>query len=201
MKVLCACEESQIVTTAFRELGHEAYSCDILSTSGKHPEWHFQCDVRDLLQEAWDMIIAFPPCTFISNAGARHLYKGGILNQERYAKGLEAKAFFMLFYDHWCPKIAIENPVSSKIYALPPHTQEIQPYQYGHPTTKRTRLWLKGLPNLEPTCIVTPTQNCHAAGTWFSVGGKKRQQNRAKTFKGVAKAMSMQWGGDIRGKT
>lgn len=201
MKVLCACEESQVVTMAFRELGHESYSCDLLSTSGPRPDLHFQCDVRELLQEQWDMIIAFPPCTFLSNAGASHLYKGGVLNHERYANGLEAKEFFMLFYDHPCPKIAIENPVPSKIYELPQHTQEIQPWQFGHPVKKKTRLWLKGLPPLVPTSIVQPLCSCHEAGTWFMTGGKDRQRNRAKTFTGVGKAMAMQWGGDIRGKT
>lgn len=193
MKVLVACEESQAVTKELRKLGHEAYSCDILPCSGGHPEWHLQTDVTELLKMKWDMIIAFPPCTYLSNAGARHLFPKGKLNEERYKKGLAAKEFFMKFYNCNCPRVAIENPVSSKIYEMPKHTQEIQPYQYGHPVTKKTRLWLKGLPNLKPTNIVEPKQNCHDANTWFSKGGKERQINRSKTFKGIAKAMAEQW--------
>lgn len=194
MKILCACEESQAVTTAFRNLGHEAYSCDILETSGNHPEWHKQTDVRNLLNEEWDMIIAFPPCTYLSAAGAKHLYPNGILNQERYQKGLKAKEFFMLFYNHPCERIAVENPVSLKIFNLPPYTQQIQPFEFGHPVTKKTRLWLKGLPPLKPTNIVVPVHNCHEPGTWFMKGGKDRQRNRSKTFPGIARAMAEQWG-------
>ena len=195
MRVLVACEESQAVTKELRKLGHEAYSCDILPCSGGHPEWHLQLDAIELLKMKWDMIIAFPPCTYLSNAGARHLYKGGQLNEERYKKGLEAKEFFMQFYNADCEKIAIENPVSSKIYEMPIHTQEVQPYQFGHPVTKKTRLWLKGLPLLQPTNIVEPKTNCHEANNWFSKGGKERQKNRAKTFEGIAKAMAEQWCG------
>lgn len=197
MKILVACEESQRVTTQLRLLGHEAYSCDIEPCSGNHPEWHLQQDVSPLLKEQWDMIIAFPPCTFLSNAGARHLYKGGQLNKERYEKGMKAKEFFMSFFDADCPRIAIENPVSSLIYKMPKHTQEIQPWQFGHPVQKKTRLWLKGLNPLEPTNIVEPIHNCHEANNWFSKGGKERQKNRAKTFPGVAEAMALQWAGKV----
>lgn len=143
----------------------------------------------------WDMILAFPPCTYLSNAGAKHLFRGGQLNQERYQKGIEAKAFFMAFLEADCPHIAVENPVSSRIYKMPPHSQEIQPWQFGHHVQKKTRLWLKGLPKLEPTEIVEPKESCHDAGTWFNVGGKDRQKNRAKTFPGVARAMAEQWAG------
>ena len=193
MKILVACEESQAVTIELRKLGHEAYSCDLLECSGGHPEWHLHCDAIELLKIKWDMIIAFPPCTYLSNAGARHLYKDGVLNEERYKKGLEAKDFFMKFYNADCPRIAIENPVSSKIFNIPQCTQEIQPYQFGHPVTKKTRLWLKGLPLLKPTNIVKPETTCHSSDNWFSKGGKERQKNRAKTFPGVAKAMAEQW--------
>lgn len=193
MKVLVACEESQAVTIELRKLGHEAYSCDIIPCSGEHPEWHLQQDVIPLLKEHWDIIIAFPPCTYLSNAGARHLFKGGKLNQERYEKGLLAKEFFLKILNANCPRIAVENPVSSKIFNMPLHTQEIQPWQFGHPVTKKTRLWLKGLPKLKPTDIVQPVQNCHEAGTWFMKGGKDRQRNRSKTFSGIARAMAQQW--------
>lgn len=159
MKILVACEESQAVTKELRALGHEAFSCDIIPCSGGHDEWHIMQDVLPLLNgcchfktldglehyiEKWDMIIAFPPCTYLSNAGARHLYKGGILNIERYEKGMKAKDFFMKFWNAPCERIAIENPTPSKIYELPPKTQVIQPWQFGHPFTKRTQLWLKG---------------------------------------------------------
>ena len=193
VKILVACEESQAVTIELRKLGHEAYSCDILDCSGGHPEWHLKQDIVPLLEEEWDMIIAFPPCTYLSNAGASHLWKGHKLNEERYEKGLQAKEFFMKIYNCKCPKIAIENPISSKIYDMPKHTQEIQPYMFGHNVQKKTRLWLKGLPELIPTDIVEPIQSCHDAHTWFSKGGKDRQKNRAKTFPGIAKAMAEQW--------
>ena len=202
MKVLCACEESQAVTIELRKLGHEAYSCDILECSGGHPEWHIQGDVVPLLKERWDMIIAFPPCTYLSNAGACRLYPHkGQLDMERYQKGLEGKAFFMQFYNAGCPKIAIENPVSSTVFQMPKHTQEIQPYQFGHPYTKKTRLWLKGLPPLKPTDEVKPIGPYCPAGTGrkdrSKYGSAKRGEdakNRSKTFTGIAKAMAEQWG-------
>ena len=193
MKILVACEESQRVCIELRKLGHEAYSCDILPCSGGHPEWHLQQDVRPLLNEKWDMIIAFPPCTYLSNAGARHLFPGGKLNEERYKKGLLAKELFMSIYNADCPKIAIENPTPSKIYELPEKTQVIQPWQFGHPYSKRTQLWLKGLPKLIPTNIVEVESSCREAGNWFNKGGKDRQINRSKTFPGIAKAMADQW--------
>lgn len=146
MRVLVACEESQVVTIALRKLGHEAYSCDIEPCSGGYSEWHLQVDALELLKMKWDMILAFPPCTYLSNAGARHLFKGGILNEERYQKGLEAKAFFLAFLNADCPKIAVENPVSSKIYEMPLHTQEIQPWQFGHPVQKKNEIMAQGTP-------------------------------------------------------
>lgn len=212
MKVLVACEESQRVFIEFRKLGHEAYSCDIQECSGNHPEWHIIQDVLHLLNGncsfstcdgiehtingKWDLLICHPPCQFITNAGARHLYRGGKLNIERYKKGLKAKDFFMKFYNADCQKIAIENPIPSKIYGLPQYSQTIQPYEFGHPFSKKTCLWLKGLPLLQPTKIIPKSeiQSTKIAGNWFNKGGKDRQKNRAKTFEGIAQAMAEQWG-------
>lgn len=203
MKVLIACEESQTVTNEFRAFGHEAYSCDILPCSGDHPEWHLQQDVVSLLKEEWDMIIAFPPCTYMSNAGACRMYHPkGVLDEKRFEKAMEAKEFFMLFYNSDCEKIAIENPVPLKIVGLPEYSQIIQPYFFGDPYTKKTLLWLKGLPLLKPTNIVNPIAPYIPSGTSRKLGGKylgaaKRgndKVNRSKTFGGIAKAMATQWG-------
>lgn len=210
MKILIACEESQAVCKEMRRLGHECYSCDIIECSGGHPEWHIMQDVIPLLNgnckfktmdgvehtisEKWDMIIAHPPCTYLSNAGARFLYPKGILNEERLRKGIMAKDFFMAFYYANCEKIAIENPVPSSVYMMPKYSQAIQPYQFGHPFKKKTCLWLKGLPSLSPTNIVETPQSTKNAN-WFNKGGKDRQRNRAKTFPGIARAMAEQWAG------
>lgn len=206
MKVLVACEESQRVCTEFRKLGHEAYSCDIEPCSGGHPEWHIHDDVLPLLNGNCDfktvngdMIIAHPPCTYLSNAGARFLYPKGVLNEDRLKLGLEAKVFFMKIYNADCEKIAIENPIPSKVYGLPKYTQTIQPYEFGHPYQKKTCLWLKGLKPLQPTDVLTKEkrQSTKIAGNWFNKGGKERQKNRAKTFPGIAKAMAEQWGKEL----
>lgn len=141
-------------------------------------------------------MICHPPCTYFSNAGARFLYSNHQLNQERYKKGLKAKEFFMQLFNAKCKHIAIENPTPSKIYNLPIKTQTIQPYEYGHPFSKRTNLWLKNLPNLCPTNIIPKEkiQSTKIPGNWFNKGGKDRQKNRAKTFPGIAQAMADQWG-------
>ena len=210
INILVACEESQRVCEAFRKLGGKAYSCDIMECSGGHPEWHIMQDVIPLLNGKcsfktmdgiehsidgkWDLIIAHPPCTYLSNAGARFLYPKGVLNEERLAKGMIAKDFFMHFYNADCDRIAIENPIPSKVYGLPPYTQTIQPWMFGHPVQKKTCLWLKGLPKLQPTNVVEERQSTKIPGNWFNSGGKERQKNRAKTFPGIAKAMAEQWG-------
>ena len=192
---LIACEESQAVTKEMRALGIEAYSCDIEPPSGGHPEWHIQGDVTPLLGQEWDMIIAFPPCTYLTNAGAKHYYGKKAKNvEERKRKGYAARDFFMLFIDAPCEKIAVENPYPLKMFGLPTPTQIIQPFEYGHPVRKRTCLWLKGLPLLIPTDIKSERQSTKIAGNWFNKGGKERQKNRSKTFPGIAKAMAEQWG-------
>lgn len=218
MNVLVACEESQAVCKAFRDLGHDAYSCDVLECSGGHPEWHIQGDALLLINGncsfftsdgewhqidgKWDILIAHPPCTFLSNAGARHLWKGHQLNKERYENGLVAKSFFMAILNADCAHIAVENPIPSKVFELPKYTQIIQPYEHGHPYSKRTCLWLKGLPQLKPTGLVKPVATWCPSGSYSHKHGEKhrgmfttdRARQRSKTFSGIARAMASQWG-------
>jgi len=198
MKILLACEESQAVTKAFRALGHEAYSCDILPCSGGYPEWHIQKDVVEVLKQDWDMIIAFPPCTHLASSGAAWF-------EAKRADGRQQKAidFFMIFANHPCEKIAIENPVGvmSSNYKKP--NQIIQPWQFGDPYSKRTCLWLKGLPNLVPTEIVQPGEmvtfeSGRTMPKWYADAWRltplERSKARSKTFPGIAAAMATQWG-------
>ena len=194
MKVLVACEYSGIVRDAFAAKGHDAWSCDILPTES--PGNHFQGDVLEHLDKGWDLMIAHPPCTYLSNAGARYLYPKGKLNKDRYKLGLKAKEFFMQLYNAPINKICVENPISSRIFALPKYTQTIQPYEYGHPVQKKTCLWLKNLPELKPTNIIYKRQSTKIPGNWFNKGGKDRQKNRSKFFVGFAQAMADQWGSD-----
>lgn len=186
MKVLVACEESQEVCKAFRELGHEAYSCDIQPCSGGHPEWHIQCDAIELLKIKWDLIIAHPPCTDLSSSGARWF-------KEKQKDGRQQRSieFFMEFTNANCPRVAIENPVGimSTIWRKP--DQIIQPWQFGHGETKATCLWLKGLTPLKPTNIVDGREQ----RVWKMPPGKDRAKLRSKTYPGIAKAMAEQWGG------
>jgi len=192
VKVLIACEMSGRVRDAFTALGHDAWSCDILPTMS--PGQHIQADVTKVLDWDWDLMIAHPPCTYLSNAGARHLYPKGILNPDRLQKGLSAKELFMALFNAPIPKICVENPTPSKVFELPPYAQTIQPWEFGHPFSKRTCLWLKGLPPLMPTDIVGKTESTKVAGNWFNKGGKERQINRSVTFQGIADAMAQQWG-------
>lgn len=220
MRVLVACEESQAVCTAFRALGHEAYSCDIQEPSGGHPEWHILGDALKTIEGGqvttmdgqvhdvgrWDLLIAHPPCTYLSNAGARHLWKGHQLQADRVMLGIRARDFFMRFWLAPVPRIAVENPVPSRVFAMPPYTQTIQPYEYGHPYSKKTCLWLKNLPPLKPTDVVTPEATWCPSGSYShkheaqhrGMFTTDRARNRAKTFPGIALAMAAQWGGDIR---
>ena len=189
MRVLIACEESQAVTIELRRIGHEAYSCDIIPCSGGHPEWHIQQDVIPLLTQKWDMILAFPPCTHLAVSGAKWF-------AAKRADGRQQNAidFFMQFANSDCPRIAIENPVGimSTVWRKP--DQIIQPWQFGHGETKRTCLWLKGLPPLVPTNIVDGREQ----RIWKMPPSEDRAKNRAKTFPGIARAMAEQWSGDIR---
>lgn len=216
MKILIACEESQTVCKAFRAKGHEAYSCDLLEPSGGHPEWHILGDALKALEGGqvttmddavhdvgqWDMLIAHPPCTFLSNAGARHLYKNHELQADRVKMGILGRDLFMRFWWSKIPKICVENPVPSRVFALPQYTEIIELYQYGHPYTKKTCLWLKGLPMLQPTDSVAPVATWCPSGSYSHKHSEKhkgmfttdRARNRAKTFPGIAKAMAEQWG-------
>ena len=223
MKVLVACEESQAVCKAFREKGHEAYSCDIQECSGGHPEWHIQGDVLDIINpnkytekihfytndgtyhcfdEKWDLIIAHPPCTYMSKAGARWMFpKAGKVSQERLALAMEAKRFFFEMLNADCERICVENPRPLKIVGLPIPTQVVQPYQFGHPYSKATCLWLKGLEPLKPTDLLTEFKPFLPSNTGaFSRGGGGSRgvahdsKTASKTFEGIAKAMAEQWG-------
>lgn len=204
LRVLIACEESQAVCKAFRELGHEAYSCDIQDCSGGHPEWHFKQDVLPLLHEHWDLIIAHPPCTYLTVTGNRWF------NVERYGDAAiqrakdreEAAAFFMEFVNAPCEHIAIENPIGVMSSRYRKADQTIQPYQFGDPHRKSTCLWLKGLPKLEPTKIVEPEIVVYKNGKgtdspWhmdsMKLPKEERSRFRSKTFPGIAKAMAEQW--------
>lgn len=216
MKVLIACEESQTVCKAFRQKGHDAFSCDIQEPSGGHPEWHILGDAVKAIEGGqiltmdgvshdigtWDLLIAHPPCTYISNAGARHLWKDHQLQADRVTKGILGRDLFMRFLLSDIQRICVENPIPSKVFALPEYTQIIQPYEFGHPYTKRTCLWLKNLQKLKPTNVVHPVATWCPSGSYSHEHGechkgmftKDRAKNRAKTFPGIAKAMAEQWG-------
>ena len=208
MKVLVACEESQRVCTEFRKLGHEAYSCDIEPCSGGHPEWHLQCDVTQILKLKWDLIIAHPPCTYLTVTGNRWF------NVERYGEKAiqrlkdreEAVKFFMCFANADCDRIAIENPIGCMSTAYKKPTQIIHPFMFGDPARKATCLWLKGLEPLKPTNIVEPEiiHYKNGKGTdnpWhmetIKLPPHERAKERSKTFPGVARAMAEQWGYNI----
>ena len=220
MKVLIACEESQAVCKAFRERGHEAYSCDIIECSGGHPEWHIKQDVLPLLNGAkhkdkdvlwlfetedgtvhelpykWDMIIAFPPCTHLAVSGARWFTQGYKPIELQY----DARDFFMRFANADCEKIAIENPIGRMSTYWRKPDQIINPWQFGHTTNKKTCLWLKNIPLLQPTNIVSVEERTNEIwlskfdGKSIGWGTDECRKMRSKTFPGIAKAMSEQWG-------
>lgn len=220
MRILVACEESQAVTKELRRLGHEAYSCDIQECSGGCPEYHLQVDALQLLKMKWDMIIAFPPCTHLAVSGASWFEE-----KRKDGRQREAIEFFCQFLYADCEKIAVENPVNiisgdyvrewfpdlADKYHLPiKPTQHIQPYYFGNEARKNTCLWLKGLPKLKPTKIVSmgtimPGGESLEAGAYYcrDENGKILAWNdprtaiiRSKTFPGIAKAMAEQWAGD-----
>ena len=216
MKVLIACEESQTVCKAFREKGHEAYSCDIQEPSGGNPEWHILGDALKAIEGGqvttmdgqahdvgrWDLLIAHPPCTYLSKAGGNRLRIDGFIQQDRYEKGQKAAEFFLKFLNADIPRIAVENPVPLKIFGLPPYSQIIQPYMFGDEYLKMTCLWLKHLPPLFATDVVVPTKKWVSASDHRAIkrndawarSGRRSQKERSKTFPGIAAAMAEQWG-------
>jgi len=221
MNVLVVCEESQRVASAFRELGHNAFSCDIIDCSGGHPEWHIKHDCIPLLNGRctfqtcdgkmytllgpWDLIIAHPPCTFLTNTGNRwfDVEKYGEAAIQREKDREEAIKFFMTIANCDCKRIAIENPIGVMSTRFRKPNQIIHPYMFGDPERKATCLWLKNLPNLEPTNIVEPNiiHYKNGKGTdspWhvntMSLPKEERTKERSKTFPGIAKAIAEQWG-------
>ena len=214
MRILIACEESQVVCKAFRDKGHEAFSCDVLETSGDHPEWHINDDVRFHIHRDWDMIIAHPSCQYLTNSGVRWLYNSDkMLIVDRWIKLMNAMIFFNLFKGS-APKVCIENPIPHKwakkgfnfnlkdeVFrrfgldnnaGIGDYTQIIQPWQFGHTTKKATCLWLKGLPALSPTNIIE--KHKRTADIHEEPPGKDRTKNRSRAFTGIAHAMASQWG-------
>lgn len=203
LQVLIACEESQVVCKAFRDLGHIAYSCDLVPCSGGHPEWHFQADALFMINSrSWDLVIAHPPCTYLTKCGAVRLFPGGVLDTSRYCKLLDARSFFLDIYTSGVKHLCIENPVPLHIANLPEASQYIQPYMFGEPYSKATYLWLRGLPILMATDYrldYKPWVN----GTYQGKSVKSARL-RSRTFSGVAAAMADQWsryllGGAARG--
>ena len=220
MKVLIACEESQTVCKAFRERGHKAYSCDIQEPSGGHPEWHIcgdvlpllngNCDVTTMdgvkrrIEGKWDLIIAHPPCTYLTLAGNKWFkpeFADRFPNRQKQRK--EAVDFFMAIANADCDRIAIENPVGVMSSQWRKPDQYIEPYMFGDPEKKKTGLWLKGLPLLKPTSIVEPVIiHCKSGANeprWhmetMKLPPNERAKARSKTFPGIAAAMAEQWGG------
>ncbi len=200
MRVLVACEYSGRVRDAFARRGHEAWSCDLepSETSGLH----YRGDVFDILHsQSWDLMIAHPPCTYLSKAGARWLHGGGTINKERAKRGKEAAKFFISLLSADISCIAIENPTPLKYFGLPQHTQVVQPYEYGEGYSKRTLLWLRGLPPLVPTDIrmdFVPFMPSNTGGFSRGQGGGRGVAHDAttasRTFQGIADAMAEQWG-------
>ena len=211
MKILVACEESQAITKEFRALGHEAYSCDILPCTGGHPEWHLEGDVFEFIDQGWDLMVAHPPCTFLSVSGARHLYnKDGTANRERYENQYKALEFVKKLMDADIPRIAIENPVSVISTKIRKPDQIVQPWMFGDSASKTTCLWLKNLPKLVATNVVDKgdfkewidkkSGKVKRQATWYydalinAKSPEERRSLRSKTFKGIAQAIASQWG-------
>lgn len=199
MRVLIACEFSGVVREAFRKLGHDAWSCDLLPTEQHPVDRHYIGDVLDILDDRWDLMIAHPPCTYLANSGVQHLHK----DKSRWDKMYQAAKFFNRLLDADIPKKCIENPVPHGYAKLPKYTQIINPYQFGHTVQKKTCLWLVGLPKLLPTQIVDKGERYIGkdgksnGSKWYQLPPTTdRWKHRSRTFKGIANAMAEQWGAD-----
>lgn len=193
MKVLVACEFSGVVRDAFIAMGHDAVSCDVLPTAQPGP--HVEGDVRDILDAGWDLMIAHPPCTYLANSGVRWLYGGGgqVRDDARWSKMRDGAGFFLAMLNAPIPRIAVENPImhghARAIVGRGPD-QTIQPWQHGHGETKATCLWLKGLPLLQPTNVVSG----RSPRVHFAAPSPERWKERSVTLAGIAAAMAAQWG-------
>lgn len=232
MNVLIACEESQRVCEAFRNKGHNAFSCDIIDCGGGHPEWHIKADCLKVINPTdngdhsidyrigivfltqdgkmhevpkWDLIIAHPPCTYLTVTGNRWFNEEKYGDKARERKKLreEAVEFFMALANAECDKIAIENPIGVMSTRWRKPNQIVQPYWFGDPFEKRTCLWLKGLPELKPTDMVSPEKRVEfksgkSMPAWYAAAAnlpkKEREKVRSRTFPGFANAMAEQWG-------
>ena len=190
MRVLIACEESQVVCKAFRERGHEAFSCDLEPCSGGHPEWHIQDDAIKHIDDGWDMMIAHPPCTRLANSGVRWLHERNLWGELE-----DAIEFFLALKNAPIPAIVLENPIPHKyaVKKIGKYDQIVQPWQFGHGETKATCLWLKNLPPLQPTDIVEGREQ----RIWKMRPSADRAKQRSKTYTGIAEAMAKQWGNFI----
>lgn len=222
MNVLVACEESQEVCKAFRALGHRAFSCDLQECSGGHPEWHIQGDVLPIINGhcwfttadshthtqngPWDLIIAHPPCTDLAVSGARYFAQ-----KQKDGRQQKSIVFFMQMALAHCERVAVENPVCIMSSAWRKPDQIIQPYMFGHPESKKTCLWLRGLPQLKATDLLDLPESGFWAnqtqdgqnklivdGKWIAWNDPRTAKERSKTYPGIARAMAEQWGGDIR---
>lgn len=224
MKVLIACEESQTVCKAFRAQGHEAYSCDVQEPSGGRPEWHILGDALEAVKGGeivtmdgqrhdvgkWDMLIAHPPCTYLTASSAVCLFNHDhtVKDWARERRGWEAKKFFLAMLDSGVDRVAVENPVPLRYFKLPEYSQIIEPYMFGDPWRKRTCLWLRGLPPLEATNVVEPLglwvgssssrrEGARKVQSRYTLASHRNSKTRAKTFPGIAAAMAEQWGGIV----
>ena len=195
MRVLVACEESQRVCMAFRDRGHIAFSCDLQDCSGGFPQYHIKGDCKSVIEShSWDLIIAHPPCTYLSRVSAVCLCNadGTIKDYQRYDKMLAAREFFMYLYNLEGIRLCIENPIPMKLCNLPPYSQVIQPYEFGDEYTKKTLLWLKNLPYLMPLNYGARNRSLPGLKSWTLIHSDAK--NRSKTFPGIASAMATQWG-------
>lgn len=205
MKILVACEYSGRVREAFRKLGHDAWSCDIIPSDDNSP-YHIQDDVLKHLDEGWDMMIAHPPCTYLANSGVQHLWEGrkkeNGKNMERWKLMDEGREFLLALLNAPIPKIAVENPTPHSYAKLPAYAQAVHPYYFGEEAQKRTRLWLKNLPPLVATNMVGKGEqyigkNGKPNGSkWYQLPPSgERWKHRSTTFQSIANAMAEQWGG------